>query len=71
MITIYALFMCLQAARPGIGHNCILISQYPMRQYGRPYTRLADCQRDMKIYRNPPRGYEMVCMSKQVPAWGN
>jgi hypothetical protein len=72
---VYALFMCLQQPRPGIGRACILLSQRPrptraglFNGGNDAYRSLAQCKRDFATYR-PARGYEDVCMRMNVPAW--
>lgn len=72
---VYAIFMCLQQPRPGIGRACILLSKQPRPTRAgiyngdnRAYRTLAQCKKDFVIYR-PARGYEDVCMKMDVPAW--
>lgn len=75
-MTIFAIFMCLVHAHPGIGRNCIMVSEHPTRpQLGVPYEQsfywsLQACRRDMPIFeRGTLRGYTLVCMKQTVPAW--
>ena len=74
-MVIYAIFMCLIQPRPGIGNNCILISDHPVRgPLGVAYedsriTSLPACKRDILVYGHPQNGYRYVCMKESVPAW--
>jgi hypothetical protein len=72
---VYAISMCLQTPRPNIGRACTLVTTHPMRPpLGVSYeqsaiTSLAECRREIKLNGKPIRGYEYICLSKEVPMW--
>lgn len=75
-MVLFAIFMCLATPQPGVGQNCIFLSDRPV--YGQPgvpysqwaYTTLAACKRDLAYFEHgKPAGYVNVCLQKTVPAW--